>query len=129
MNELKEYKPLAIVFYVDESGELDTATIDDKMADKFIEQMEDSKFVTIWDITINTYNIKEIKRANSLSDVEKVYYSQPIGFRDYVLRRLKGVGYEWNFLKFKKEINKDKVLEMISRWANDFTMLSKEGGL
>jgi hypothetical protein len=47
MNELKEYKPLAIVFYVDESGELDTATIDDKMADKFIEQMEDSKFVTI----------------------------------------------------------------------------------
>ena len=120
---MKIYKPLAVVFYTDESGLMNSATIEDKMADAFIEQMEDSKFVTIWWITINTYNIKSIKRENQLTDTEKVYYAQPLWFKDYVVKRLKGIGYEWDFFKFNREIDKDKTLEFIIRWAKDFKYL------
>ena len=122
-NEMKLYKPLAIVFYTDESGLMNSATIEDRMADAFIEQMEDSKFVTIWWITINTFNIKSIKRDNQLTDTEKVYYSQSQWFKDYVVKRLKGLNYDWDFFKFNREIDKDKTLEFIIRWAKDFKYL------
>lgn len=122
-NEMKVYKPLAVVFYTDESGLTNSATIDDDKYDAFVEQMEKCKFISIWDITINTYNIKSVKKDSQLTDTEKVYYAQPQWFKDYVVKRLKGVGYEWDFFKFNREINKDKSLEMIVRRAKDFKYL------
>lgn len=125
-NEMKIYKPLAIVFYTDESGLTNSATIEDSMADAFIEQMEDSKFVTIWWITINTFSIKSIKRDSQLTDTEKVYYSQPVWFKDYVMKRLKWLNYDWDFFKFNREIDKDKTLEFIIRRAKDFKYLQRK---
>lgn len=81
MNELKEYKPITLVFYIDWNGERNALPLDDTKREAFKKAVETSKMVELEWITINTFDIKEIRPADKTSEIEKMYYSQPRSIR------------------------------------------------
>lgn len=127
MNTIKEYKPLALVFYTTWDWEQDILPIDDSKAEDFKDELENSKFVTIGWRTINTYNVREVRRDEDLTSVQKIYYSQPKGFKEYVKRRMRGLGYGWTFSQFEKECALPKVMEKLLQWIEDFKLAEKDG--
>lgn len=87
MNELKEYKPIALVFYIDWNGDRTALPLDETKRDAFKKAIESSKMVELDWIIINTFDIKEIRPADKLSDIEKVFYSMSWHKRAYLNQR------------------------------------------
>lgn len=110
MNELKNYKPIALVFYIDWNGERTALPLDESKRDAFKKVIETSKMVELEWTVINTFDIKEIRPAEKLSEIEKIYYSLPRDKRAYLNRRVKAL--EWD--------NKAKPVEYFtSRWDQE----------
>lgn len=101
MNALKEYKPITLVFYIDWNGERNALPLDDSKREAFKKAVENNKMVELEWTVINTFDIKEIRPAEKLTEIEKIYYSLPRNKRSFLDRRVKNM--EWN--------NKAKVVE------------------
>lgn len=87
MEEIKQYKPIALVFYVDGNGNRNALPLEESKRDAFKKAIESSKMVELEWITINTFDIKEIRPAACTSELEKFYYSQPRPERNYINQR------------------------------------------
>ena len=74
--EIKQYKPLALVFYMDWNGNRNALPLDDTQRQAFKETIEQSKMVELDGVVINTYDIKEIRPAHLTTELEKYYYSR-----------------------------------------------------
>ena len=87
MQELKEYKPIALVFYIDWNGERTALPLDESKREAFKKAVETSKMVELEWVIINTFDIKEIRPADKLSDIEKLFYSMSWHKRVYLNQR------------------------------------------
>lgn len=76
MNEIKQYKPIALVFYIDWNWERNALPLDDSKREAFKKAIENSKMVELEWITINTFDIKEIRPAQATTEIEKFFFSQ-----------------------------------------------------
>ena len=87
MNEIKDYKPLALVFYIDGNWERNALPLDESKREAFKKAVETSKMVELEWITINTFDIKEIRPADKTTDIEKCFYSMSYHERAYLNQR------------------------------------------
>ena len=87
MDEIKQYKPIALVFYIDGNGERNALPLEESKRLAFKNAVENSKMVELEWITINTFDIKEIRPASSTSELEKFFYSQTWQDRNYIKQR------------------------------------------
>lgn len=87
MNTLANYKPIALVFYIDWNGERMALPLDEEKRDAFKKAIESQKMVELDWIVINTFDIKEIRPADKISDIEKVFYSMSYHQRAYLNQR------------------------------------------
>lgn len=87
MDEIKQYKPIALVFYVDGNGNRNALPLEEAKRIAFKNAVETSKMVELEWITINTFDIKEIRPASSTTDLEKFYYSQSRSDRNFIKQR------------------------------------------
>lgn len=111
MNEIKEYKPLALVFYIDWNWNRNALPLDEDKVPQFKKALEQCKMIELEWVIINTFDIKEIRPSQFTSDIEKYYYSRTIAERKYIADKVKRmVG--------SQKIN---VVEEIS-WRTDWMM-------
>lgn len=89
MNELKQYKPITLVFYIDWNWERNALPLDDSKREAFKKAVENNKMVELEWTVINTFDIKEIRPAEKLSDIEKIFYSLSYHKRAYLNQRAK----------------------------------------
>lgn len=89
MWEIKEYRPLALVFYIDGNGNRSALPLDDSKREQFKQIIESQKMVELEWITINTFDIKEIRPACKTSELEKYYYNLNYQDRAFVATRVK----------------------------------------
>lgn len=89
MQEIKEYKPLALVFYVDGNGNRDALPLDDDKREAFKQAIEVKKMVELEGVVINTFDIKEIKPAYKCSDIEKYFYSRDYQERAFITDKVR----------------------------------------
>ena len=89
MNEIKDYKPLALVFYIDGNWERNALPLDESKREAFKKAIETSKMVELEWITINTFDIKEIRPADKTTDIEKLFYSMSWHKRAFLNQRAK----------------------------------------
>ena len=89
MNALKEYKPITLVFYIDWNGERNALPLDDSKREAFKKAVENNKMVELEWTVINTFDIKEIRPAEKLSDIEKIFYNLSYQKRAYLNQRAK----------------------------------------
>lgn len=73
--ELKEYKPLALVYFMNWAGERDALPLDNSKVDEFIKNIETAKMVKLDWTVINTFDIKEIKPYEKVSEIEMIFWS------------------------------------------------------
>ena len=78
MWEIREYKPLALVFYIDGNGNRNALPLDNSRIQEFKQAIQNQKMVELEGIVINSFDVKEIRPAEKTSELEKYYYS-----RDY----------------------------------------------
>lgn len=74
--EIKQYKPLALVFYIDGNGCRSALPLEDSQRQDFKNEIEKSKMIELDGIVINTYDIKEIRPAALTTELEKYFYSK-----------------------------------------------------
>ena len=84
MNALKEYKPITLVFYIDWNGERNALPLDDTKREAFKKAVENNKMVELEWTVINTFDIKEIRPAEKLTDIEKIFYNLSYQKRAYL---------------------------------------------
>jgi hypothetical protein len=89
MNDIKQYKPLALVFYIDWNWDRNALPLDDSKREAFKKAVETSKMVELEWITINTFDIKEIRPAEKTTEIEKLFYSQSWDIRTWLNWRAK----------------------------------------
>ncbi len=89
MNTLKEYKPITLVFYIDWNWDRNALPLDDSKREAFKKAVETHKMVELEWTVINTFDIKEIRPAEKLSEIEKVFYSLSYPKRVYLNERAK----------------------------------------
>lgn len=116
MNTLQEYKPITLVFYIDWNWERNALPLDDSKKEAFKKAIENNKMVELEWTVINTFDIKEIRPAEKLSEIEKIYYSLPRDKRAYINRRVKMM--EWdNKAKpveyFTSRVSQEKAIKRI----------------
>lgn len=87
--EIKQYKPLALVFYMDWNGNRNALPLDDNQRQPFKEAIEQSKMIELDGVIINTYDIKEIRPAHLTTELEKYYYSRTWQERSFLTQRAK----------------------------------------
>lgn len=87
--EIKQYKPLALVFYMDWNGNRNALPLDDNQRQAFKEAIEQSKMIELDGVIINTYDIKEIRPAHLTTELEKYYYSRTWQERIFLTQRAK----------------------------------------
>lgn len=126
-NAIKEYKPLALVFYTNWDWESNIATIFDSDYEDFKNELENSKFITIWWRTINCYNVKEIRRDSELTEIQKIYYSQSTWCRRYIDRRIDWMHSGWTLSEFNKAVGDEKTIERLLQFIKDFNNLQENG--
>ena len=85
--EIKQYKPLALVFYMDWNGNRNALPLDDNQRQPFKEAIEQSKMIELDGVIINTYDIKEIRPAHLTTELEKYYYSRTWEERSFLTQR------------------------------------------
>lgn len=94
--DLKEYKPLALVFYIDWNGNRNALPLDEDKVDQFKKALEECKMVELEWVVINTFDIKEIRPSKFTTDTEKYYYSRTIEERKYILDKLRKLSRKLN---------------------------------
>jgi hypothetical protein len=94
MNTLSEYKPLALVFYIDWNWDRNALPLDDSKREAFKKAVETHKMVELEWIVINTFDIKEIRPADKTTDIEKLFYSQSWDIRTWVNWRAKKMAWD-----------------------------------
>ena len=116
MDGIKQYKPIALVFYIDWNGERNALPLEDSKRDAFKNAIETSKMVELEWITINTFDIKEIRPAASTSEIEKFYYSQPRQIRNYIKQRTFKMAWDKvNVLEYRLWLWEQKAIERLER--------------
>lgn len=89
MQNIKEYKPVALVYYINGAGERDVLTIPNDKIAEFQKTIEKSKMVEVEGITINTFEIKEIKPFDRISEVEMMFRTIEPKARNKILLKIK----------------------------------------
>ena len=118
MNEIKTYKPLALVFYIDGNGNRSALPLDDSKREQFKKIIENQKMVELEGVTINTFDIKEIRPALKTSDIEKFYYSQDYSDRAMIATRVKNrcKDQKINVIEALSELWSEKAINLMQRW-------------
>lgn len=112
MDEIKQYKPIALVFYVDGNGNRNALPLEESKRDAFKKAIESSKMVELEWITINTFDIKEIRPAACTSELEKFYYSRSRAERNYINQRTqKLAGDKVNTLEYRLWLWEQQAIE------------------
>lgn len=121
MNNIKQYKPIALVFYIDWNGERNALPLEDSKRDAFKNAIETSKMVELEWITINTFDIKEIRPAASTSEIEKFYYSQSRQIRNYIKQRTFRMAWDKvNVLEYRLWLWEQKAIERLERMVESY---------
>lgn len=125
MNEIKEYKPLALVFYINGKWERDVLPLDEDKREIFKKAIEERKMVELEWITINVFDIKEIKPASTLSKLENIFYSMPRAERKFIIDRTKKLAAKdiKDPIEYRGNLPYDKVVD---RWENMIDYYHKE---
>ena len=89
MWEIKEYKPLALVFYIDWNWNRSALPLDEDKVPEFKKALEECKMIELEWVVINTFDIKEIRPSQFTTDVEKYFYSRTIAERKYIADKVK----------------------------------------
>lgn len=121
MDAIKQYKPIALVFYIDWNGERNALPLEDSKRDAFKNAIETSKMVELEWITINTFDIKEIRPAASTSEIEKFYYSQSRQIRNYIKQRTFKMAWDKvNVLEYRLWLWEQKAIERLERMVESY---------
>ena len=112
MDEIKQYRPIALVFYVDGNGNRNALPLEESKRDAFKKAIETSKMVELEWITINTFDIKEIRPATNTSDLEKFYYSRSWAERNYINQRTQKLAWDKvNVLEYRLWLWEQQAIE------------------
>lgn len=106
---LKEYKPIALVFYKDGEGNLTALPLEESKLHDFRKSVETDKMIVLEWIMINTFNIQEIRPDEKLTDLEKYFYSRTSEERAKIKKRM--FQRNWN--------GKTSIIEAIRESLND----------
>lgn len=121
MNNIKQYKPISLVFYIDWNGERNALPLDESKRDAFKKAIESSKMVELEWITINTFDIKEIRPAASTSELEKYFYSQSWQDRNYINQRTtRMVWQKVNTLEYWLGIWESKAIDRMQQMLENY---------
>lgn len=121
MDEIKQYKPIALVFYIDWNGERNALPLDEDKRDAFKKAVESSKMVELEWITINTFDIKEIRPAASTTELEKFFYSQSWMDRNYLNQKTKRLAWERvNTLEYWLWLWEQKAIERLDSMLKNY---------
>lgn len=121
MNDIKQYKPISLVFYIDGNGERNALPLDETKRDAFKKAIENSKMVELEWITINTFDIKEIRPAASTSELEKYFYSQSWQDRNYINQRTTKMAWQKvNTLEYWLGIGELKAIERMQQMLENY---------
>lgn len=129
MDEIKQYKPIALVFYIDGNGERNALPLEESKRIAFKNAVETSKMVELEWITINTFDIKEIRPASSTSELEKFFYSQTWQDRNYIKQRTLKIAWErTNTLEYWLGLWEQQALDRLQRMLENYheTLSAKE---
>ena len=120
MWDIKEYKPIALVFYIDGNGNRTALPLEESKREAFKKAIETSKMVELEWITINTFDIKEIRPAWSTSDLEKFFYSRSWQERAYITERTKKMSGDAkvNVVEYRLPLGTAKAIERL-QWMVD----------
>ena len=130
MNEIKEYRPLALVFYINGKWERDVLPLDEDKREAFKKAIEVNKMVELEWITINVFDIKEIRPASTLTRLENIFYSMPRAERKFITERTKKLAAKdikdpieyWSILPFDKAVDR---LESMVRYYHEEVLWEK----
>ena len=130
MNEIKQYKPLALVFYIDWNGERSVLPLEESKREAFKKAIEMNKMVELEWITINVFDIKEIRPASTLTKLENIYYSMPRPERKFIKERTRRMANKelndpveyWSILPFDKAVDR---LESMVRYYHEEVLWEK----
>ena len=89
MQEIKEYKPIALIYYINGAGERDAIPIPNDKVKELQNVIEKSKMIKIEGTVINTFEIKEIKPYERLSEVEMMFRTIEPKARNKILLKIK----------------------------------------
>ena len=89
MWEITEYKPLALVYYIDWNWNRNALPLYEDKVPQFKKALEECKMVELEWVVINTFDIKEIRPSKFTTDAEKYYYSRTIAERKYIADKVK----------------------------------------
>lgn len=121
MNNIKQYKPISLVFYIDWNGERNALPLDESKRDAFKKAIETSKMVELEWITINTFDIKEIRPATSTSELEKYFYSQSWQDRNYINQRTTRMAWQKvNTLEYWLGIWESKAIDRMQQMLENY---------
>lgn len=121
MNNIKQYKPISLVFYIDWNGERNALPLDESKRDAFKKAIENSKMVELEWITINTFDIKEIRPAASTSELEKYFYSQTWQDRNYINQRTTRMAWQKvNTLEYWLGMGESKAIERMQQMLENY---------
>lgn len=121
MDEIKQYKPIALVFYIDGNGERNALPLEESKRLAFKNAVETSKMVELEWITINTFDIKEIRPASSTSELEKFFYSQSRRDRNYIKQRTLKIAWDRvNTLEYRLGLWEQQAIERLERILNTY---------
>ena len=117
---MREYKPLALVFYIDGNGNRSALPLADEQREAFKKKLEEVKMIELDGIVINTYDIKEIRPAHLTSELEKYYYSRTREERALLSRRAReqSRNQTLNALDFFAEFWTESAIERMQRILN-----------
>jgi len=115
MNDIKQYKPLALVFYIDGNGNRNALPLDDSKREEFKRIIENQKMVELEGIIINTFDIKEIRPADKTSELEKFYYSRTYQERSKIAQRVRNRAGnpKVNVLEWLSELWSEKAISLM----------------
>lgn len=120
MMELKHYKPLALVFYIDGNWNRSALPLAEEQREAFKKKLEEVKMIELDGVVINTYDIKEIRPAHLTSETEKYYYSRTREERALLARKARELSknQKVNPLDFFAEFGTERALEKMQNIVN-----------
>lgn len=121
MWEIREYRPLALVFYIDGNGNRNALPLDDTKREQFKSIIEHQKMVELEWITINTFDIKEIRPASKTSELEKYYYNLNYQDRAFISWKVKqrAQNQRINVLEWLSELWEPKAINVCEWWIRN----------
>ena len=120
MNEIKNYKPLALVFYIDGNGNRCALPLDNSRVQEFKQAIQNQKMVELEWIVINSFEVKEIRPAEKTSELEKYYYSRSYQERSFIASRVRSRAgnQKVNVLESLAELGTEKAINLMQRWID-----------